>query len=546
MFVGFKRGDISDPFHSHDQLPFEKLFEATCATHGRIVLYSTRLQTYQFRTWAFSVGVFGKVARLFHWDRAGAVVSEPIRYCKRGNRDLAEFLCRFDLMDHGQRGWDHTVFDATPEESVVFDEAIKTVVGEGKNALLKTLPDSVGNRDDYPRRRIEIPTPDDEDDRAVSEREVSDRTCDSWFRGDVEGRGEVGFLKDGWRPDIPGMMGEGHLFGKLEGARNISAFLHGSDVRRVAVRRRDAVRAPGPPTNPLQRTLSDLYSEDYGGPQRMVGYIHYRTVQCEFYVPLNMFKDSKHLTQIIHDIIIGTSLLCTAVDGGDRLIDPDLARDRHEVGARRSVRTGTWQFMSMRLLTTPGKVHELCDCLESLWFVLLYEGLHFVNHNKPRGIKMASVFDHGLMTRMLQFESKPFTALIRQLYLLFKSLDAYYMTQDNDEQPSDSLKENIRKLDSCAEIERLLGEALNSEGWSVSCDKAEDQYPPRKHLTPKQKETVALLYVNCSLVPAGELPGVKRKREEEDDPRVPEIKRPRVNQPLWKRIWSKCGLLPRG
>ncbi|KAF9649092.1 hypothetical protein BDM02DRAFT_3095409, partial [Thelephora ganbajun] len=112
--VEFKRGDISDPFHSHDQLPFEKLFEATCATCGQIVLCSTRLQTYQLRTWAFSVGVFGKVARLFHWDRAGAIVSGPIRYCERGNSDLAEFLYRFDLTDRAQRGWDHTVFACDP------------------------------------------------------------------------------------------------------------------------------------------------------------------------------------------------------------------------------------------------------------------------------------------------------------------------------------------------------------------------------------------------------------------------------------------------
>ena len=118
MFVEFKRGNTSDPFYNDDQLPFEKLFETTCATRGQIVLYSTRLQTYQFRTWAFSVGIFGNVARLFRWDRAGAIVSEPIPYCKRGNHDLAEFLRRFDLMDRVQRGWDPTVSDATPEEEI--------------------------------------------------------------------------------------------------------------------------------------------------------------------------------------------------------------------------------------------------------------------------------------------------------------------------------------------------------------------------------------------------------------------------------------------
>jgi len=314
MFVEFKRGNTSDPFYSHDQLPFEKLFETTCATRGQIVLYSTRLQTYQFRTWAFSIGIFGKVARLFRWDRAGAMVSEPIPYHEKGNRDLAEFLCRFDLMDRAQRGWDPTVFDATLEEAAAFEGAIKAVVGEGKNALLKTLLDSVGNKGDYPRRRVEIPTPDDEDERVVSYvvgRSIENARSPTGraTRGFVamsKDTGRLVFLKDSWRPDISGMMGEAHWFGKLEGARNISAFLHGSDVRCVAVRRRGATGISGPPTNPYQHTLTNLYSDEYGGVRKMVGYIHYRTVQCEFYVPLNMFRDSKHLTQIIHDIIVGT------------------------------------------------------------------------------------------------------------------------------------------------------------------------------------------------------------------------------------------------
>jgi len=226
--------------------------------------------------------------------------------------------------------------------------------------------------------------------------------------------------------------------------------------------------------------------------------------------------------------------------------------------------------MSTRLLSTPGKVHELCDELESLWFVLIFEGLHFVKHNKPSGMTMATIFDYMdvclktgthvgglgksnlysnktiLMTRVLQFDSKPFTTLIRQIYRLFKSLDAHYTAQDNEEIPSDSIQENVRKLESCTEIERLLREALDSEGWPVSCDKVEDQYPPIKRLTSKQRDSFALSYASCSLVPPDEPFGGKRKREEEDEPQVFEAKRPRINPPLWKRIWSKCTFLVKG
>ena len=317
MFVEFKRGSTSDPFHSHDGLPFEELFERTCATRGQIVLYSTRLQNYQFRTWTFSVGIFGKVARLFRWDRAGAIVSEPIPYCERGNRDLVEFLCRFDLMDRVQRGWDPTVFDATPGEAVAFDGAIKAAVGEENNALLKTLFDSVGDGDSYPRRRVEILIPDGKDEQVVSYivgRPIANARspigrATRGFVAMSKDTGKLVFLKDSWRPDIPGMMGEAHWFKKLEGARNISALLHGSDVRCMVVRKRWPRLTLDPPTSPSQRTLTDSYSDDFGEVRKLVGYIHYRTVQCELYVPLDTFRDSKHLTQIMYDIIIGRSLL---------------------------------------------------------------------------------------------------------------------------------------------------------------------------------------------------------------------------------------------
>jgi hypothetical protein len=225
--------------------------------------------------------------------------------------------------------------------------------------------------------------------------------------------------------------------------------------------------------------------------------------------------------------------------------------------------------MSTRLLSTPGKAHELCDDLESFWFVLLFEGLHFVKHNKPSGIKMATLFDQVdvslttgthtgglgksylysnnsvLMTKVLEFDSKPFTVLVRRIYLLFRSLNAYYRAQDDEEDHSETVKENVRKLESCAEIERLLREALKSEEWPKHCDKAQDQYPPGRRLTPQQKETIALSYANRSLVTSCEPSGGggKRKREEEDDPQDFEIKRPKISLPLWKRIWSKCTFL---
>ena len=231
--------------------------------------------------------------------------------------------------------------------------------------------------------------------------------------------------------------------------------------------------------------------------------------------------------------------------------------------------------MSTRLLSTPGKAHELRDDLESLWFVFLYEALHFVKHNKPFAVQMDLLFDQvrvcpmtgthtggvgktilyfsgsAMINRELDFGNKPFNVLVRQIYQLFQTLNAYYTEQDIKVDPevedlNSPLINCVRKLDSCTELERLFQEALDAEGWPDSCDKVEDQYPPTTNLTPEQKNTIAISYVNSPARDPGEPFGTKRKREEgEGNPPASESKRVKVN-PVWKQIWSKCvGLVRR-
>jgi len=50
--------------------------------------------------------------------------------------------------------------------------------------------------------------------------------------------------------------------------------------------------------------------------------------------------------------------------------------------------------MSTRLLSPLGEDHELCDDRESFWFILLFESLHFVKHNKPDAIYTVAIFDY--------------------------------------------------------------------------------------------------------------------------------------------------------
>ena len=168
--------------------------------------------------------------------------------------------------------------------------------------------------------------------------------------------------------------------------------------------------------------------------------------------------------------------------------------------------------MSTRLLSSPEKAHELRDDLESLWFVFLYEALHFVKHNEPFGINMNMLFNQIDECSKTEFRNRPFTALARQVYQLFQTLHIYDMEFDNELNPKSSIVKSVRKLDSCAEIERLFREALKSQGWPENRDKVEDQYPP---VTEEREDTVALSHVDNPLREPSKPYGMKWKREEE-------------------------------
>ena len=323
LFVEFERESTSDPLpdtgKSGCKDQFRKLFNTTCATRERMTLYSTQLQMYQFRTCVFAVGIFGKVARFFRWDRAGASVSAPIKYSTAGNRELAEFFYRFNRMNPVQRGWDPTVCDATAEDAAAFTQAIRTVVGGGNAALLGSLLESVGKPADYPRKKISVIYGSGKrasyivGRSSVTAKTPTGRATCCFVAMDAETKGLV-FLKDSWRLNMAGMKSEGHWYKRLKGGEYIAAFSHGSDVGRIKkgggvgkggnVKKGEKVRP--------QRTVTQNYLKRCCNSHRMMGYTHYRTVQSEFYVPLKMFNDSKNLTQIMHDIVLGKCFLSAA------------------------------------------------------------------------------------------------------------------------------------------------------------------------------------------------------------------------------------------
>ena len=184
---------------------------------------------------------------------------------------------------------------------------------------------------------------------------------------------------------------------------------------------------------------------------------------------------------------------------------------------------GMWQFISTQLLSTPRKIYKLCNDLESHFFVMLYNTLHFMKHNKPSSIDMRLIFDQSSISRHWyppwwhqeeEYVQQRLPCNIHQLAIHTPhsgALQTFWVSQGlsccNDYNaamargynPIPLVIEDIEKLKDCAAIKKLFGEALESNRWLMDCDKIEDQYPPIGCLTSQQKETIALSYFDCNL-----------------------------------------------
>ncbi|PIL32477.1 hypothetical protein GSI_05180 [Ganoderma sinense ZZ0214-1] len=153
---------------------------------------------------------------------------------------------------------------------------------------------------------------------------------------------------------------------------------------------------------------------------------HYRLVEKEVAMPLSNFTDGQQLASLVLDCIYAhyhaytkpsNPVLHRDVSGGNLLILPKVVKDARGAAAikwtglladwemskpkdykghgRQPERTGTWQFLSVALLSGPKEV-ELCDELEAFFYVLLYYGVRYLHSNLDEtavGTWLSSFFD---------------------------------------------------------------------------------------------------------------------------------------------------------
>ena len=297
---------------------------------GQLGYYMHNLFAFQHRLFSYGFYVQWRWARLLYFDRTGALVSEPFDWTETSS-PLHEFVWKFAHMTPEERGYDPTAQEASYSEiqevlaaananSSELPEAIRPYVQkaflsndtEGDHTGMDGPEWDVNEAPIYPLTvTSSAPSPDDmfpdsELTSAVTDVTTIEHTFlvgrPHFLADSLIGRCTRGyiawdiseqrfcFLKDSWRPLVPGRARPEHLV--YERLRN-----HGV-TRRIAT-----LVCGGDVGGPRQQTT--VTHEWFPECKQPIPRVHYRIVTEEIGAPLTEFANFGELNAVFLDVILG-------------------------------------------------------------------------------------------------------------------------------------------------------------------------------------------------------------------------------------------------
>ncbi|KAF5376768.1 hypothetical protein D9757_003152 [Collybiopsis confluens] len=369
VFGEFKIDDVDDPFYVH------KVHSSDTATardtRGQIVLYINAIQATQPRTRVFFFFILRDQCRLFCHSRAGSLYTDPFNYTKHSY--LHEFFWRLTHASLSERGHDTSL---KPVKGVQSD------LGAARKALQLKEQDvlyevDVGDRTFYISQPFTVHHhyPVGRGTRCYAAYDPKESDPNRKF-----------ILKDCWRNSKYPVEHVTYQQLKQAGVSHIPNAVVGADV--------------GVEGSFQETELCGIHL------------VHYRLVLDIFGLPLSKAPSTYAFMRAIfhaltahHDACSKAKLLHRDISSGNiiihegdgYLIDWERAKGLDDREVRANERTGTWQFLSIRLLQNPRLPHLIRDDLESFIYVVIHGAISFAQNNMTPSERLffLRLFEHS-------------------------------------------------------------------------------------------------------------------------------------------------------